>query len=152
MVIKRFDRDIAEDVPPDCFQALVLEQYPHRFNPNCGVWAMRNDEMSYRFLEKIRQVDAPEQWNEQAAVCVALGWEVEKRIKASDPSKYKTYAKPAYPSEFLPGPAGCDQNGIQWVLPPNGVLGLSISPLMSNDERIAKMQQVLDTLRLDEVT
>jgi hypothetical protein len=152
MVIKRFDRDIAEDVPQDCFQALVLEQYPHRFNPNCGVWAMRNDEMSYRFLEKIRQVDAPEQWNEQAAVCVALGWEVEKRIKPSDPSKYKTYAKPAYPSEFLP------RTG--WLRPEWNPVGFAAKwrsrtehfASMSNAERIVKMQQVLDTLDLDAVT
>src|SRR5262245_65420996 len=50
VMITRFDRDIESYVPQDCFQAFVLEQYRHRFNPNCGAWAMRNEEMSYRFL------------------------------------------------------------------------------------------------------
>jgi hypothetical protein len=102
VLIKRFDRDIAKDVPSGCFQAFVLEQYPHRFNPNTGVWAMRNDEMSYRFLRRLREVDSPEHWADQAAVCVALGWHVEKKTKPGDPGKYQTYAQPAHPTEFVP--------------------------------------------------
>lgn len=33
----RFDRDMLDDVPLDCFQGLTLEQFPNRSNPNTGV-------------------------------------------------------------------------------------------------------------------
>jgi len=40
-VICRFDRDIAEDVAGESFQALVLERFPTRVDPNTGVWFLR---------------------------------------------------------------------------------------------------------------
>jgi hypothetical protein len=151
IMIKRFDRDITRDVPEDCFQAFVLEQYSHRFNPNTGVWAMRNDAMSYRFLREVRKLaslDHP--WADQAAVCVALGWRVERKFKLSDPSKYRTHAKPVQPTEFLP------RTG--WLTPEWNPVGYAAKwpsrtehfADMSNDERIAKMQRLLAELRLDE--
>jgi hypothetical protein len=150
VMITQFDRDIAKDVPSGCFQALVLEQYSHRFNPNTGVWAMRNDEMSYRFLRRVREVDSPPHWSDQAAVCVALGWHVEQKFKRSDPSKYKTYAKPVHPTEFLP------RTG--WLKPEWNPVGLASKwpsrtehfASMSNDERVARMQRLLDELQIDE--
>jgi hypothetical protein len=147
IMIKRFDRDIARDVPRDCFQAFVLEQHSHRFNPNTGVWAMRNDEMSYRFLREVREVDSLDHnWADQAAVCVTLGWQVDKKVKRSDPSKYRTYAKPAHPTEFLP------RTG--WLRPEWNPVGYAAKwpsrtehfASMSYDKRIAKMQRLLNEL------
>jgi hypothetical protein len=151
VMIKRFDRDIARDVPRDCFQAFVLEQYSHRFNPNTGVWAMRDDEMSYRFLRAVREVDSPDHnWADQAAVCVALGWQVEKKVRRSDPSKYRTLAKPSHPTEFLP------RTG--WLKPEWNPVGYAAKwpsrtehfSSVSNEKRIARMQRLLDELRLEE--
>jgi hypothetical protein len=151
VMIKRFDRDIAKDVPKGCFQAFVLEHYAHRFNPNTGVWAMRNDEMSYRFLRRVREVDSLDHnWADQAAVCVALGWDIEKKYRRSDPSKYRTLAKPAHPSEFLP------RTG--WLTPEWNPVGYASKwpsraehfSSVSHEKRIARMQRLLKELRLDE--
>jgi len=151
VMIKRFDRDIAKDVPKDCFQAFVLEHYAHRFNPNTGVWAMRNDEMAYRFLADVREVDSLDHnWADQAAVCLTLGWQIDKKYRRNDPSKYRTLAKPVHPSEFLA------RTG--WLPPEWNPVGYASKwpsraehfTSASNEKRIAKMQRLLDELRLDE--
>ena len=90
----RFDRDIAEDVPGDCFQALVLEHFPDRFNPNCGVWALRRDEDAFAFLDEVERIGPlAHSWSDQAAVCAALGWSLG--------NVHGSGAKPAHPSVFL---------------------------------------------------
>ena len=64
ILITRFDKDIAKQVPQDCFQAFVLEQYEDRFNPHTAVWAMRNEEMSYNFLREVQLLKTQHSWAE----------------------------------------------------------------------------------------
>lgn len=95
VMITQFDRDIAKDVDPDCFQALVMELFPTRFNPNSGVWAMRKDKMSDRFLEAILAIgQVGTVFADQGAICSALGWEHKKEDD-------KLTAKPVHFSEYL---------------------------------------------------
>ncbi|MDP8969925.1 MAG: hypothetical protein M3N52_05425 [Actinomycetota bacterium] len=93
-MFRRFDRDIAADVPDGCFQAFVLEQLPTRFNPNTGVWALRRDPQSLCFLREVQRIgQLDHSWTDQAAVCKALGWSLG--------DFHGHGAKPAHPSPFL---------------------------------------------------
>lgn len=77
VLVVRDDEDIAEHLHPAHFQALALEQVPaeHRINPNTGVWVMRNDIRSFRFLEAVEAAGPqPGPWADQGAVLAALGW------------------------------------------------------------------------------
>jgi hypothetical protein len=97
-VICRFDRDIADDVPDDCFQGLVLEHCGDRFNPNTGVWVMRRDPRSLALLDQLGDAGPPHHsWSDQAAVCVALGWDLG--------DFHGHGAKPVHGSAFLAGTA-----------------------------------------------
>lgn len=94
----RFDRDIADDVPPDCFQALTLEVFPTRTNPNTGVWLLRGGEAALAFLRTVRAMrPIVHSWSDQAGVCAALGWSL---------GDYHGHgAAPVRSSPFLPGTA-----------------------------------------------
>lgn len=71
----RFDRDIADDLPPTCFQGLVLESLPTRTNPNTGVWLLRSGRSASAFLDEVLERGLQEHsWADQATVCAALGW------------------------------------------------------------------------------
>lgn len=97
-VILRADRDIAEDLPRDCFQGLVLETFPDRRNPNTGVWVLRGGSDAGAFLDAVLglgQLD--HSWADQATVCRLLGWELGDRHGAG--------ARPARPSGYLAGTA-----------------------------------------------
>lgn len=102
-MITNFERDILEDLPADCFQALALELFPHRFNPQTGVWILRKDEMTTDFLAEVEKnslVPAIRDhvWSDQAGVSVALGWEiVDKSLSASGMSR----ARPVHYSKYL---------------------------------------------------
>lgn len=122
VMIHKFDRDIADDVPHDCFQAFVLELFPHRFNPNSGVWALRQDEESARFLEDVRGIgQLDHSWADQGAICTALGWDIGDRKRAAAPSRCIILP-------IWPGPVGCLQSGILWAWRPDGPPAPSISP------------------------
>lgn len=74
-VVVQFDRDIADELPPDCFQALALERFPNRLNPNTGVWLLRSERRSRDFLSCILDVgQLPHSWADQATVCRLLGF------------------------------------------------------------------------------
>jgi hypothetical protein len=71
----RCDRDIADDVPAQCFQGLVIERLAGRTNPNTGIWLLRGCAMAVRFLRRVQEIGQPNHsWADQAAVCRALGW------------------------------------------------------------------------------
>lgn len=97
VMITKFDRDIADDIIPTDFQAFVLEQFPTRFNPNSGVWVMRQDPMSQEFLDTIQKIgQVGTIFADQGAICTALGWEVARAEGNRD-----IIAKPVHPSPFL---------------------------------------------------
>ncbi|MCW2541107.1 MAG: hypothetical protein JWN95_2832 [Frankiales bacterium] len=77
VLLMRDDEDIAEQVHPDSFQGLVLEQVPHehRVNPNTGVWFMRARPEAIDFLDAVLAAGPqPGPWVDQGAVLAALGW------------------------------------------------------------------------------
>ncbi|HEX4774535.1 MAG TPA: hypothetical protein VH234_03380 [Candidatus Saccharimonadales bacterium] len=138
VMITKFDKDIADDFNQDCFQAFVLEQFPTRFNPNSGVWAMRQGGESLAFLKAVRSIGQIDHiWTDQAAICIALGREVYKNPDISDPAGH---VKLVNPSEYL--------KRTSWLAPEWNPLGLAAkwpSRLqhfagLSNEERILKMK------------
>jgi hypothetical protein len=96
-----FDRDVADDVPKDCFQALTLEQSPRRyrrgFNPNTGVWALRTGERGQQFMVDVLAIGIEQTgiWAEQEAVSKVLGWEMKTDSEGNHISK------PVHPSGYL---------------------------------------------------
>lgn len=140
VMVHKFDRDIAEDVPTNCFQAFVLELFPHRFNPNSGVWALRQDEESIRFLEAVRGIGQLDHtWADQDAICTALGWDIGGKKGGG--------AKPVHYSPYLA------RTG--WLPPEWNPLGLASRwpsrtehfAGMPNEERLPLMQNKLQRLR-----
>jgi hypothetical protein len=96
ILICRDDKDIAEDIHPDSFQAMPLESYPaeHRVNPTTSIWAMRNTEESMRFLQEAEDMGVqPGPWADQGVVLPLLGWDV------GDENYH--WAKPGRGSEYL---------------------------------------------------
>ena len=74
-IICRFDRDIADYLPDRHFQALAIEVFPTRVNPNTGVWVLRRSDEAAAFLGAVLETGQPRHsWSDQAAVCLALGW------------------------------------------------------------------------------
>lgn len=93
-MIIAFDDDLADEIPPWAFQAFVLEHSHWGFGPNTGVWAMRNEPESYRFLDELDRIGPhPAKPNsDQVIVHLALGWELNPTA---------TTARPGHPSPFL---------------------------------------------------
>lgn len=73
----RFDRDLAEDLPPACFQAFAAEQAPGRANPSTAVWALRGGAEARAFLDQVETIGRLDHaCSDQAAVCRALACSV----------------------------------------------------------------------------
>ncbi|MDP4000423.1 MAG: hypothetical protein Q8Q11_03270 [bacterium] len=125
VMITKFDRDILADIAGDCFQGLVLEVFPHRYNPNTGVWVLRQDRDSFRFLAKVRKLGQLNHgFADQGSVMKALGWEL---------GNYKHHgAKISYPSQFL--------IRTSWLPPEWNPLGLA-SRWPSRTKHFANMKQ-----------
>ncbi|MDQ3945498.1 MAG: hypothetical protein M3357_10185 [Actinomycetota bacterium] len=135
-----FDRDVADDIPAGCFQALVLEVLPTRFNPNSGVWALRGNAAGHRFLAEVRGVGQVEHsWSDQAALCVALGWDLG--------DFHGHGARPCFPSPYLAGTG--------WLPPEWNAVGLAARwPArirhfagMDMDRRVQRMRALLAHLQ-----
>lgn len=96
VMIGEFEEDIADDIPDFAFQAFVLEHSDWGFGPNTGVWAMRNDPHSFKFLDEVAAMTPhPAKPNsDQVLVHLALGWELNEAA---------TTARPAHYSPFLAG-------------------------------------------------
>lgn len=140
VMITDFDKDIADDFEPDCFQAFVMEQFPTRFNPNSGVWALRQDPMSDKFLETILNIgQIGTVFADQGAICTALGWEYKKENGVLS-------AKPVNHSEYL--------RGTDWLPPEWNPLGLAANwpsrtqhfAGLQNTDRLARMQALRTSL------
>jgi hypothetical protein len=86
--------DIAGFLYATDFQGLVLEHFATRFNPNTGVWLLRSEPETFRFLDAVRAAVVPERyvWVDQARVMKALGWQLEPMPHG---------VKPVHPSQFL---------------------------------------------------
>lgn len=98
VLLCRHDVDIAAELHPAHFQALVMEQVPyeHRINPNTGVWVMRSCPASFAFLDAVEAAGPqPGPWADQGAVLAALGWD-------RGDSQY-WWARPGRGSRFLEG-------------------------------------------------
>ena len=62
---------------PGPFQALAIETFTDRENPNTGVWLMRRDDRSRSFLAEVLRVgQLRHSWADQATVCQLLGWDL----------------------------------------------------------------------------
>jgi hypothetical protein len=141
----QFDRDLADDFPADCFQALTVEQsstpYRRGFNPNTGVWAMRQDQDSRDFIAHVMQIGQLDAigGTDQEAVCTTLGWEIRKDdgydIK---PVNYSPFLKRTGWLPFEWNPLGV---AAKW---PSRVLHFAG---LQNEDRIERMQVELEKLR-----
>lgn len=146
LMFTRFDKDLAEDFPDDCFQAFVLEQFPHRFNPNTGLWAMRRCERSFRFLDAVEAVGGTRGgWADQSAVCATLGWELDPDFRVGGGVHLR--ARPVTFSPYLRGtswlPAEWNPLGFarKWPGRARHFSG------MGRDERMVEMRALLDSLK-----
>jgi hypothetical protein len=145
IMIRKFDRDIIEDLPADCFQAFVMELFPRRFNPNTGVWVLRNDPESFDFIKRVKELGQQDvYWADQGAVCKALGWELE--------GYFVTTARPVHYSKYLA------RTG--WLPPEWNPLGMASRwpsrvwhfPSRSNDERVRLMKAAFTKIKPPKVT
>lgn len=74
-MIRRYERDILDDLPGECFQGFVLERIGGRINPNSGVWVIRSDPRSFSFLATLDAIGPLDHsWSDQATICHLLGW------------------------------------------------------------------------------
>jgi mannosyltransferase OCH1-like enzyme len=147
-MIVRFDRDILNDLSSDCFQGLVLEQFPRRFNPNTGVWIMRRSEAAFDFLADVearsKNLRDSYWWGDQAAVCAALGWELDDNHPVD--GGFELRARPVHFSRHLQGTA--------WLPPEWNPLGIAAGVLprishfagMTNEDRLNRMRPVYQRL------
>ena len=108
VLLCRDDEDVAAQLHPAHFQALVLEHVPyeHRVNPNTGVWLMRSCQAAFAFLDAVEAAGPqPGPWADQGAVLAALGWDRGEEA-------YR-WARPGRGSRFLDGtgwlPVGWNQ-------------------------------------------
>jgi hypothetical protein len=79
VVIRELDRDLADDVAPDAWQALVRHHTADGEVPNCGVWYCRKAMRSY--LQQMWRLDryTNHPWWEQAAMLDLLGYRHDPR-------------------------------------------------------------------------
>jgi hypothetical protein len=109
VMIRRTDEDVADNLHPDGFQALSLEQVPSekRTNPNTGVWVMRSCQKAFDFLDAAEAAgEQPGKWMDQAAVMKALDWEM------GEDHDYR-WARPGRGNDYMQGttwlPTGWNQ-------------------------------------------
>jgi hypothetical protein len=82
-------RDVVDDMRDDALIALVAHEYDGQRIPNCGVWALRRDRRTLRFLDRVwRQTQyVDHKWWENAAVLELLGYELEPAVKLVRPRR-----------------------------------------------------------------
>lgn len=112
-IVRKFDRDPADDLPADAFQGLVLETFHDRCNPNTGVWLLRRDARSMAFIDEVSAIgQLDHSWADQAAVCHLLGWELGDH--------HGHGARRARPTAHT--------SGTSWLPPPWNVVGTTATP------------------------
>jgi hypothetical protein len=81
--------DVADDLRDDALIGLVAHEYDGQRIPNCGVWALRGDRRTRRFLDRVwRQKQyVDHKWWENAAVLELLGYELEPTVRLARPRR-----------------------------------------------------------------
>lgn len=76
-------RDIVDDLRDDALIGLVAHEYDGQRIPNCGVWVLRRDRRTRRFLQRVwRQTQyLDHKWWENAAVLDLLGYRLEPSVE-----------------------------------------------------------------------
>lgn len=76
-------RDIVDDLRDDALIGLVAHEYDGQRIPNCGVWVLRRDRRTRRFLQRVwRQTQyLDHKWWENAAVLELLGYRLEPSVE-----------------------------------------------------------------------
>lgn len=117
-------RDLAADVPPDAWQALVMHHTQDGEVPNCGVWYVRRTMTT--ILEAVWSMDRylDHVWWEQAAMLELLGYNpTERPVRRHFPSELydRTHWLPLEwnsheQNDRHPSPrfAHCTPNGVDW--------------------------------------
>lgn len=89
-VIVDGDADVADELAPTAFQALVEHRTPQGACPNTGVWLLRSCATSDAFLDAMWDstavIDHP--WWENAAACLALGYDLEPACRRSHDTEF----------------------------------------------------------------
>lgn len=105
-MIFRTDEDISDYVKAPNFQALAIENVPldRRYNPNTGVWVLRNCDRAFEFLDEVEKVGPPTtgNWMDQAVVMQVMGWnmgDVDRWYYGAGPGKGNDYL---YETGWLP--------------------------------------------------
>jgi glycosyl transferase family (putative galactosyltransferase) len=82
LVILDQSEDLAASVPPASYQALVETRYEDQAWVNSGVWYLRSDERTARFLQAVwdstEHIDHP--WWENAPILELLGYDLDPRV------------------------------------------------------------------------
>jgi hypothetical protein len=81
--------DVVDDMRDDALIALVAHEYDGQRIPNCGVWALRRDRRTLRFLDRVwqRTQYVDHKWWENAAVLDLLGYQLEPTVKLVRPRR-----------------------------------------------------------------
>lgn len=81
VVILDFSDDLADDVAPDAYQAFVESRFEDRLWVNAGVWYLRADERTDRFLRTVWESTdyIHHAWWENAPVSELLGYNLDGR-------------------------------------------------------------------------
>lgn len=141
VMICDFERDILADMEDDSFQGLVIECLSNRFYPNTGVWVLRRDERTKRFLAEVNKLGIQKNHtlSDQPPVWLTLGWTVGDGYKGRG-------ARLTNPSPFIAGttwlPFAWNPLGLatKWPGRTKHFLDSSI------DERVTQMSQKLHEL------
>ena len=150
ILITRFDRDIADDLATDCFQGFVWEQSPLPYrrgvNINGGVWPIRQDPDSTRFIGELEKIgmDATGIWADQEAMCKVLGVVMGNSIDGNFMSR------PMHPSLFYDRtdwlPAVWNPTGLAKGMAGGRVIHYAG---LTNEERLPLMQAQLAAMQDD---
>ncbi len=75
-VVVSFDKDLADCVEDDAYQALAVTEWGRELRPNTGVWLLRSGERAARFLDAVWDSEQfiDDRWWENAAVVTLLGY------------------------------------------------------------------------------
>lgn len=107
-IFAKFDRDALGEMYASGFQAFVMEISANRWNPNAGVWLMKNTPQANEFISDILDYGVVAScWKDQAAVMRSLGWNMEAfpgGNKLISPSKFLAGTDWLDPSwNYIPG-------------------------------------------------
>jgi hypothetical protein len=84
-------QDIADELDQHCLMAMTAHETPEGDDPipNSGVWLLRSDPLTFDFLDTVWQSTEylNHKWWENAAALAALGYQLEPRIRLTEPTQ-----------------------------------------------------------------